>query len=226
MKTKLFIIKLFLSFTALGQSVTIIPDAQSTSNHAQEFYSGSSQYVLHLRNNNIFATGLSFKNYSGLGRGSLFATDNDFSIVHPLGDVVLRNNYTPNQLVKLHANGNFAVGDIVTPSAGLHVKDFTKLGEDAPAVKMKKFTGTTPAFQGSCVTIPLGSISAEKVLDYKVFVSYGTILSNVVSEEYSLNPNYKFSTFLESSDISICLHTGNSSLITNKSFKVLITYEE
>lgn len=226
MKTKLSIIALFISASVWGQSVTIIPNGQSTSNHAQEFYSGTSQYVLHLRNNNIFATGLSFKNYSGLGRGSLLATENDFSIVHPLGDVVLRNNYIPNQLVKLHANGNFAVGDIITPSAGLHVKNYSKLGEDAPAVKMKKFTGTTPAFQGSCVTIPLGSISAEKVLDYKAFVNYGTTPSNVVSEEYSLNPNYKFSTYLESSGISICLHTGNSSLITNKSFKVMVTYEE
>ena len=226
MKIRLIIITIFISLKAFGQSVTITPIGDSTANHTREFFSGTSQYVLHLRNNNNFATGLSFKNYSGLGRGSLFATDNDFSIVHPLGDVVLRNNYTPNQLVKLHANGNFAVGDISTPSAGLHVKEFSKLGEDAPAIKMKKFTGTTPPNQGFCTTVSLGDISHDKVLQYKVLVNYGVGLTAYVPEEYSFNPNYRFSTYLASPGISVCLPNGNSSNLVSKSFKVLVTYEE
>ena len=226
MKTKLIIIALFISASVRGQSVTIVPDGQSTSNHAQEFYSGTSQYVLHLRNDNIFATGLSFKNNSGLSRGNLFTTDNDFSIFHPGGDVVLRNNYTPNQIVKLHANGNFAVGDIITPSAGLHVKEFSKLGEDAPSVKMKKITGTTPPNQGFCTTVSLGDISHDKVLQYKVLVNYGAGLTAYVSEEYSFNPNYRFSTYLASSGLSVCLQSGNSSNLVSKSFRVLVTYEE
>ncbi len=226
MKIKLIIIILLISFAAVAQSVTITPSGDTTANHSREFFSGSSQYVLHLKSGNNFGTGLSLKNSSGYGRGNLMGSDEAIYLFHPGGDVILRNNYTPDQIVKLHANGNFGVGNITTPSAGLHVKEFSKLGEDAPSVKMKKFTGTTPPNQGFCTTVSLGDISHDKVLQYKVLVNYGVGQTAYVPEEYSFNPNYRFSTYLASPGISVCLPNGNSSNLISKSFKVLVTYEE
>lgn len=221
---KLFILALFTSIGAMGQSVTIYPEQQSSSNHTMRLYSGTESYVLSLRNNHG-ATGLSFLNNSGYNRGGLVGADDAFTIWHPGGEIFIRNKNTPHQFVKLHTNGNFAVGDIEVPSAGLHVKEYSKLGNDAPAIKMKKFSNTTPATQGSCTFI-ITNISSKKILDYKTLVSYGIGNNAFVPEEYSLNPNYKFSTYLYDTEVAVCLHDGNSSHLTNKLIKLLVTYEE
>lgn len=226
MKTILTVITLFLSFGVFGQSVTITPTGDTTSNLPMKVFSGTSQQVLNLRNNNLYGTGLNLSNNEGYSRGGLIGTDNNLTLSHPGGSILLMNNYTPEQFVKLHSNGNFAVGNLEIPTAGLHVKEYSRLGEDAPAIKVKKFTGTTPPNQGFCTTVPLGSISHDKVLDYNVLVNYGTGLTAYVPEEYSLNPNYRFSTYMSSSGIYVCLQSGNSSNLVSKSFKVLVTYEE
>lgn len=225
MKIKLIIVILLISFTAVAQSVTITPLSDTTANHPREFFSGTAQIVLNLRNNQTY-TMLNLRNNSGYSRGSLSGSEDALVIWHPGGDITLKNKYSPDQFVKLHANGNFGIGNITTPSAGLHVKEFSKLGEDAPAVKMKKFTGTTPPNQGFCTTVSLGDISHDKVLQYKVLVNYGVGLTAYVPEEYSFNANYRFSTYLAPSGISVCLPNGNSSNLVSKSFKVLVTYEE
>jgi hypothetical protein len=205
MKNIIFTILLLVTFSGVySQSVTITPTGDSTNNRARHFFSGTT---------------------SGYGRGSFSGSDAQLVIYHPGGDIKLQNSLTPVQIVKLAGNGNFAVGNIDTPSAGLHVKEFSKLGEDAPAIKMKKFTGTTVSNQGNCNIVNIG-VPVTKVLDYKVLVAYNTSGTSFVPEEYTLNPDYKFSVYLSSSNMYICLHAGNSSLITNKPYSIFLTYEQ
>jgi hypothetical protein len=225
MKNIIFTILLLATFFgSYSQSVTITPTSDSTNNHARHFFSGTRQNVLTLENAHL-VTQLQLINTSGYGRGSFSGSDAQLVIYHPGGDIKLQNSLTPVQIVKLAGNGNFAVGNIDTPSAGLHVKEFSKLGEDAPAIKIKKFTGTTVSGQGNCNIVNIG-VPVTKVLDYKVLVAYNSSGTSFVPEEYTLNPDYKFSVYLSSSNIYICLHAGNSSLITSKPYSIFLTYEQ
>ena len=100
---------------------------------------------------------------------------------------------------------------------------FTKLGSDAPAIKVKKLTGTTAPTQGTSVTINHSLVDA-KILDIFVMVDYST--NSFIHPSYTLNPGYQFNWFSNSGMISVTNISGNSSLILSKPIKILITYEE
>ena len=110
-----------------------------------------------------------------------------------------------------------------TPTAELEVNGFTKLGTDAPAIKMKKFTGNMPATEGNCFNFAHG-LNAAKILDVRVVVEYSA--GTFVTGEYEQSVGYQSSVYYTSTNIFVCTKAGNSALIIGDPFKILVTYEE
>ena len=111
-----------------------------------------------------------------------------------------------------------------TPTTKLEVNGATKLGTDAPAIKMKKLMGTTGSEQGAQINIAHG-LNSAKILAVNVLVQYASEGYDVPSS-YTFNPGYEFTYYVTSTDIWIWLKSGNSATIVSKPFKILVTYDE
>lgn len=100
---------------------------------------------------------------------------------------------------------------------------FTKFGSDAPAIKVKKLTGTTAASQGGTAQVSHG-LTPSKILDIRVLVEYST--GDFVPHSYESVSQFKYEWVSEDGIIYIRNISGNSSQILSKPIKILITYEE
>lgn len=110
----------------------------------------------------------------------------------------------------------------ISPQADLDVNGFTKLGSDAPIVKMKKFSGTAPTNAGGSSTINLG-IPDAKVLDVQVFVNSAT--GGLLQPLLGLNgSDYSYS--IQNSVFTLSTTLLNSGKILGQPYNVLITYEQ
>ncbi len=116
---------------------------------------------------------------------------------------------------------NVGIGTTI-PGAKLEVNGFTKLGSTAPAVQMKKLTGTTPAAASSGVSIAHG-LTASKI------IAVNLIINNAGSQRipggYTLFPGNEVNWDYGTTFINIWTNT-NSANILSKPFTVLLTYEE
>ncbi|MDO9256932.1 MAG: hypothetical protein Q7U54_15535 [Bacteroidales bacterium] len=165
---------------------------------------------------------------NGINRGYIGsyagnAEDIDFGTYggNTTGSVHLTTNDAPKLTVI--NNGNVGVGT-TTPTTTLEVNGATKLGTDAPAIKMKKLSGTTGAAQGAQISIAHG-LNSEKILAVNVLVQYATVGYDVPSS-YTLNPGYEFTYYVTPTDIWVWVKSGNSASVVSKPIKILITYEE
>jgi len=136
---------------------------------------------------------------------------------HPF--VLTTNNL---ERMRIAANGNVGIGT-AAPTTKLEVNGFTKLGDDAPAIKVKKLTGTTAATEGGLVDIPHG-VPAAKILGIQVLIQYGA--SSWVGEAYTHAPEYQAHALVMGPNIRILNHATNSGNILNRAVKILVTYEE
>jgi hypothetical protein len=118
--------------------------------------------------------------------------------------------------------GNIGVGT-TTASTKLEVNGFTKMGTDAPAIKVKKLTGTTAATEGESVAIPLGLVPS-KILSVSVLVERDT--NSYAAPSSSNIQGVQYNIIVDNNTIRIINILGNSRNILSKPFKVLITYEE
>jgi hypothetical protein len=100
---------------------------------------------------------------------------------------------------------------------------FTKLGADAPAIKIKKLAGTTRSTEGTQVTLNHG-LQESKILSISVMVDTET--NDFIHPSYRSAPGYEFEWFLFDGSIYVKNVSGNSSNILSKPIKILITYEE
>jgi hypothetical protein len=110
------------------------------------------------------------------------------------------------------------------PQAMLHVNGFTKLGDDAPKVKLKKLTGTTSSTEGGSVFINHGIGNGDKILQVSIEVerTNGAWYAN----GYTGESGYIFDYFYGDSFLYITNKVGNSSNILSRPLKALIVYEE
>lgn len=112
-----------------------------------------------------------------------------------------------------------------TPQAALDVNGFSKLGADAPVIKMKKFSGTMPAGAGGSNTLPLG-IADDKILDVQVFVNSvaGGLLSPVTGSLGLTGKEYGYS--IQNGVLTMETTLLNSGSVLNMPYNVLVTYEQ
>ncbi|NOU37663.1 MAG: hypothetical protein HOO89_03050 [Ferruginibacter sp.] len=127
----------------------------------------------------------------------------------------------------INKTGNVGIGT-TTPTTKLEVNGFTKLGTDAPAIKVKKLTGTTAATEGGNTNIPHG-LDGSKILSVSVLVE--RFANEFISDGYDYVNGYKFN-FVISSNYIVVINSNSgiglsgSSSILSKPIKILITYEE
>ncbi|MBL0181393.1 MAG: hypothetical protein IPP96_03480 [Chitinophagaceae bacterium] len=126
--------------------------------------------------------------------------------------------------MRISSNGNVGIGT-ATPAASLEVNGYTKLGSDAPSVKVKKLTGTTASTEGGYVDIYLG-VDQSKILSISVLV-----LTTGVGYSQWYGPNTgglgaSFFYYNGSMWLTVVNHPGDSAGILSKPIKIFITYEE
>jgi hypothetical protein len=139
-------------------------------------------------------------------------------------------NFETGLTSRLFVGGNFGnVGvGTKTPTAKLEVNGYTKLGSDAPAIKILKINSTTASTQGGSKNEFL-PFSTSRVISVNILVEYAS--ENFVHNQYTrisglefdwtLAKNTPFSDFINVTNIP-----GNSTQILSKPMKIIITYEE
>lgn len=120
------------------------------------------------------------------------------------------------------STGKTGIGT-TSPSAKLEVNGYTKLGSDAPAVKVKKLTGTTSAIEGFNVNVPHG-VTDSKIISVSILVESST--GNFTPPSFTHFSGYEYNFDILNGAVWIFNVSGNSGNILSKPFKVLITYEE
>jgi hypothetical protein len=124
--------------------------------------------------------------------------------------------------MRINSVGNIGIGTAV-PSTALEVNGYTKLGSDAPAVKMKKFTGTTAAAEGGAEIITHG-LDESKIIGFTVVVKNDTNYS--ITQEYSKGTGNQFHIFQFETVFWITNHATLSESILSRPYTLLVWYEE
>jgi hypothetical protein len=120
------------------------------------------------------------------------------------------------------ATNNVGIGS-ASPAAKLEVNGYTKLGSDAPSIKVKKLTGTTAATEGGEVLISHG-LDSSKILSISVMVNPAG--STWYGPNFLVFNGYHFNWNLVGGQIDIYNAPGASANILSKPVKILITYEQ
>lgn len=109
------------------------------------------------------------------------------------------------------------------PTAELEVNGFTKLGSNAPPIKVLKLTGTTAATQGGQVTIAHG-LNVAKILAVDVLVQSSP--NNWVHPSYVAGLGYVFNYVVGATNITVINVATQSANILSSPIKILVTYEQ
>jgi hypothetical protein len=115
------------------------------------------------------------------------------------------------------------LGSAQTWTAKQTFNDYTQLGDTAPAIKMKKLTGTTAAAEGGSASVNHG-VTSSKVIGVQVLVFHSS--TNAILPGWVASAGYQYDVQLTSTGVQVVLHATNSENILSKAFTVLITYEE
>jgi len=113
-----------------------------------------------------------------------------------------------------------------SPQADLDVNGFTKLGSDAPVVKMKKVTGVAPSNAGGSSSFNLGILDS-KILDVQVFVNSptGGLLTPLLGATLGIGgADYTYA--IKNSVFTFSTSLLNSTKVLGQPYNVLITYEQ
>jgi hypothetical protein len=109
--------------------------------------------------------------------------------------------------------------------------NYTAFGSNAPFIKTKLLTGVLPAFDGSSISSSVvhGIGDYTKILAVNIEVSVpplGLNPARTYPEEYTFEPGYQVSYFINGGGIIVINSNGNSFNVRNMPFKVYITYEQ
>lgn len=100
---------------------------------------------------------------------------------------------------------------------------YTKLGSDAPAIKMKKLTLNSASVAGGETFVAHG-LNRSKILGVQALLSYDA--NGEVPPSFNESPGYLYYVSLMGSNVYVWLTATGSANILNKPVKLLITYEE
>lgn len=112
---------------------------------------------------------------------------------------------------------------VTAPAAELEVNGYTMLGSTAPAVQMRKYTGTTAGTQGGSVSIAHG-LDATKILAIDINIHYTP--TGWVPTHYTIGNGFEVDYYYTNTLLYVRNVTGNSANVLSDAFTVLITYEE
>lgn len=146
------------------------------------------------------------------------------------GGVHFEAPVSPGSRIDIQSLGNdvniMAGNDVNIASTGsglINIPDYTKLGNDAPAIKMKKLTGTTAATEGGFTSIPHG-LTQSKILGIQVLVN-SPIASALILPETSEWSGNEYSVLTYATSVFVKNHDTNSEGILSAPITILITYE-
>lgn len=137
---------------------------------------------------------------------------------------------SPSNALTVRKNGNVGIGNAPsakTPTARLVVDGYTRLGttpENAPAIKMKKLTGTGPVTDGTKAIVH--GLDAAKILSVSVLMEYGLGPGETIPPKYTTSTGYEYEYQVRTNDIFLLNKAGNSANINERPLRILITYEE
>ncbi|OQA10319.1 MAG: hypothetical protein BWY67_01181 [Bacteroidetes bacterium ADurb.Bin397] len=109
------------------------------------------------------------------------------------------------------------------PTAELDVFGYTKLGNDAPKIRMKKMTSTLTAFGNGSTTFNHG-LTSSKILQVTIFVENGS--GNFYPPNYTHIPGVEYQYYITPTAVVVHNSTSNTSVLFGQPVTVLITYEE
>jgi len=124
--------------------------------------------------------------------------------------------------ISVKPNGNVGLSTL-SPTATLEVNGYSKLGSDAPAIRIKKLTGTTPATEGGEVQLPLG-LDPSKILSVSVIVFDEN--QNWMGPNYTVQNGFHYSWYMKFGNIHIGNAPGGSVHLLSRPLKIFITYEQ
>jgi hypothetical protein len=123
-------------------------------------------------------------------------------------------------------NANRSNAAVIFKNGNVDVNGYTQLGktsEAAPSVKMKKLAGVSAAAQNTWVNIPHG-LTQSKIIAVNILMNIPGFVN--VPPAYTYHVGYEYQYQVSSANIVVINTDGNSANILNKSFTILITYEE
>lgn len=126
------------------------------------------------------------------------------------------------EFIRIQPNGDVGV-KTAAPTTDFEVNGFTKLGSDAPAIKMKKLTGTTAGTSNSA-TFVMHGLNAAKILSVTVLVQ--STSGNYYPPSSVNSSGAYFDFFVTASAVYVATAPSNSSNIYSRPYRILITYEE
>lgn len=130
--------------------------------------------------------------------------------ITPTGNVLIGTATDGDSTKKLQVAGN------------TYVSGYSKLGESAPAIKMKKLTGTSPAAQGGKVSVAHG-LNYTKIIGVQVLIETAFY---IIPNGYTHYSGYQFDFLVSDTYVIVDAHRTNSGNILSQPFTVLVTYEE
>lgn len=110
-----------------------------------------------------------------------------------------------------------------TAAGNFESDNYTKLGSDAPAIKVKELTGTTGASQGADTEFEHG-LSGNKIISITAVVRHNA--NGGIPPDYQKYPGYQYSVVFEANHVYLQLSAANSDNILSKPVSVFITYKE
>ena len=111
----------------------------------------------------------------------------------------------------------------IASSGNAAIAGFATLGSDAPAIKMKEYTSTTGATEGSEITIAHG-LTTSKIIGIQALIDDGANI--LVPPSFTANAGWQYDVWINSTNIHLKLHDTNSEDVLSKSVKIILTYEE
>lgn len=134
-------------------------------------------------------------------------------------------NGTPAHMAFSTSDGTTLTAQVVIDKNGkVSITDYTVLGIGAPAIKMKKLTGTSPAAEGGTVSITHG-LTASKILSVTATIQDSNWNDyRLPGDRYAADCEYYLS--IGATGITVALSATNSGYLLSRPVKIIVTYEQ